>query len=98
VLVPTVLSRRTIAQMRGARVAAAFLSATSLMSCAILLLRPPHATYYHPHFTYDLGFWMTLVVSVVAVVLSLRLGGRDPRTEASPHDVARGQMGDETLH
>ena len=40
VLVPTVLSRRTIAQMRGARVAAAFLSATSLVSCAILLFVP----------------------------------------------------------
>jgi len=100
VLIPTVLSRRTIAQMRGARVAAAFLSATSLVSCAILLLKPPHATYYRPHFTYDVGFWITLAVSAVAVVLSFRLGGRDPRTEsASPDamDVARGQI-DETLH
>jgi hypothetical protein len=78
VLVPTVLSRRTIAQLRGARVAAAFLSATSLVSCAILYLRPPHSAHYKPHFTFEVSFWLTVVVSAVAVALSLRLGGSAP--------------------
>jgi len=93
VLVPTVLSRRTIAQMRGARVAAAFLSATSLMSCGILLLRPPHGTHYQPHFSFDMGFWLTMIVSAIAAILSLGLGGR-----ADKIDVSRGHVGDETLH
>jgi hypothetical protein len=101
VLVPTVFSRRTIAQLRGARVAATFLSAASLTSCAILLLRPPHGTYYRPHYSFDLAFWMTMAASAIAIVLSLRLGGRDPRVEGATHatlDVARGHVGDETLH
>ena len=66
VLVPTVLSRRTIAQLRGARVAAAFLSAASLVSCGILLLRPPHNPHYQPPTSPSKGlFWATFVVSVV---------------------------------
>lgn len=75
VLVPTVLSRRTIAQLRGARVAAAFLSAAALVTCGILLLRQPHGTYYHPHFSFEPSFWLTMGVSLVGVVLSLFLGG-----------------------
>ena len=62
VLVPTVLSRRTIAQMRGARVAAMFLSATSLVSCASFLF-PPHGRHYKPHFVYEPAFFATAIVS-----------------------------------
>jgi len=76
VLVPTVLSRRTIAQMRGARVAAAFLSIASLVACLILYLRPPHGVHYKPHFTFTPAFWATAIVSVIATIASLRLGGK----------------------
>ena len=76
VLVPTVASRRTIAQMRGARVAAAFLSAASLVSCTNLLFFPPHGRFYKPHFVFEPAFWLTMAVSAIAVVLSLFLGGR----------------------
>jgi hypothetical protein len=97
VLVPTVLSRRTIAQLRGARVAAAFLSATSLVSCAALLIRPPHSPYYHSHFSYDPAFWLTMIVSAVGFALSLRLGGR-----VDDIDLTRGRAPDsrsgEALH
>ena len=93
VLVPTVLSRRTIAQLRGARVAAAFLSATSLLSCAILLLFPPHSRYYKPHFAFEPGFFLTMIVSAVAIVLSLKLGGR-----VDDIAVGRGTAPPETLH
>lgn len=75
VLVPTVLSRRTIAQMRGARVAAMFLSATSLVACANLYFFPPHGRHYKPHFIYEPAFWATVAVSLVAIVLSYKLGG-----------------------
>lgn len=93
VLVPTVASRRTIAQMRGARVAAAFLSATSLVSCAVLLVFPPHGRYYKPHFAYEPGFWLTMVVSAVAVVLSFRFGGSIEEIA-----VTRGAAPAEPLH
>jgi len=95
VLVPTVLSRRTIAQMRGARVAAMFLSATSLVSCANLFLFPPHARYYAAHFEYEPAFFATMIVSLVAIVLSFKLGG-----SAEEIEVARGRVvgSGETLH
>jgi len=93
VLVPTVASRRTIAQLRGARVAAAFLSATSLVSCVNLLAFPPHSRFYKPHFVYEPAFWLTIAVSAIAVILSIRLGGR-----ADDVDVTRGSVTGETLH
>jgi hypothetical protein len=93
VLVPTVLSRRTIAQMRGARVAAAFLSATSLVSCANLFFFPPHSRFYKPHFVYEPAFWLTIAVSAIAVGMSLLLGGR-----VDDVAVARGNSSGETLH
>lgn len=76
VLIPTVLSRRTIAQMRGARVAAAFLGAASLVACLVLYLRPPHGVHYKPHFTFMPAFWLTIAVSTLTTILSLRFGGK----------------------
>jgi hypothetical protein len=93
VLVPTVLSRRTIAQMRGARVAAAFLSATSLVSCVNLYVFPPHSPHYKPHFVFEPAFWLTAIVSCVAIVLSLKLGGR-----VDDISLTRGRVTGEALH
>jgi hypothetical protein len=77
VLVPTVLSRRTIAQLRGARVAAAFLSAMPATSVLILLLRQPHGAHGVPlRFTFEWPMYAALAVSLVALVFSVRLGGR----------------------
>lgn len=75
VLVPTVLSRRSILQMRGARVAAAFLSAIPGVAIAILLAKPPHGGRIPVRYTWDWPMWATLVVSVLAVGFSFRLGG-----------------------
>lgn len=76
VLVPTVLSRRSIWQLRGARVAATFLSAVPAMTTFILWLRPPHGGLVPVRFDYQTSFWLSMAVSLVAVALSLRLGGR----------------------
>lgn len=75
VLVPTVLSRRTILQMRGARVAAAFLSAIPAVAIAVLLAKPPRGGIIPVRYTWDWPMWATLAVSVTAVFFSLRLGG-----------------------
>jgi hypothetical protein len=77
ILVPTVLSRRTIFQMRGARVAASFLAAVPGMTTIVLLTRPPHGTHGVPvRFTYEAGLYSTLALSLAAFGAALVLGGR----------------------
>jgi hypothetical protein len=76
VLVPTVLSRRSIAQMRGARVAAAFLSAIPAVTVSILLARPPKGGIIPLRFEYGWALWATLFVSLAAIALAVRFGGR----------------------
>jgi len=77
VLIPTVLSRRSIAQLRGARVAAAGLAAAPAVAIGVLLSFPPHGRHGVPlRYTWDWPFWAMLVVSLAAIFVSLRLGGR----------------------
>ncbi len=76
VLIPTVLSRRSIVQMRGARVAAAFLSAIPAVSVAVLLAKPPRGSLVPVRFTWDWPIYAMLLVSLVALVFAARLGGR----------------------
>jgi hypothetical protein len=61
--------------MRGARVAAAFLCAISTMTIAMLLLNPPHGGRIPVRYTWEWPMFAALVVSVVGILLSLRLGG-----------------------
>jgi hypothetical protein len=76
VLFPMIMSRRSIDQMRGARVAAAFLSAVPMLTTAILWLLPPHARYVPIQFDWGWGLYATWGLSLVATVTSVRLGGR----------------------
>jgi hypothetical protein len=77
VLVPTVLSRRTIAQMRGARLAASFLAAVPGVTVAVLLARPPHGSYGVPlRFTFGAALYATLTLSAVTLGVALLFGGR----------------------
>lgn len=94
VLVPTILSRRSIVQMRGARVAAALLSAIPGACVAILMLRPPPKSALVPiAFTFGWPMWATLLISLIAFGFALRLGGRiDDIT------VARGTSKGQHLH
>jgi hypothetical protein len=77
ILVPTVLSRRTIFHLRGARVAAAFLAAVPGMTTAVLLARPPHGSHGVPvRFTFEPALFATLALSLAAFGIALVLGGR----------------------
>jgi hypothetical protein len=77
VLLPTVLSRRTVMHMRGARVAASFLAAVPGVTAVDLLAFPPHGSGGVPHrFTFEYGLYATLVCSVVSVAFALFFGGR----------------------
>jgi hypothetical protein len=75
VLIPTVLSRRTIAHLRGARVAAAFLSAIPAVAVAILLAKPPRGGIVPVRYSWDWPIYAVLGVSLLAVFVSIRLGG-----------------------
>ena len=93
VLVPTVLSRQSIAQLRGARVAATFLAAFPAMTVVVLMARPPHSGLVPVQFTWGWAMYATLFVSLVASVVSLRLGGR-----IDDLHVRRGTSAGQTLH
>jgi hypothetical protein len=94
VLVPTVMSRRTIVQLRGARVAAAFLSAVPIVSVGLLVAFPPHGVRGVPvRFTWEWPMWVTLGVALAAVAVSLRLGGR-----VDDISVSRGSSKGQAVH
>jgi hypothetical protein len=77
VLLPTVASRRSVAQMRGARVAAAFLAAVPGVTAALLLARPPHGSHGVPlRFVFGAGIYATLALSALAIGFAVFFGGR----------------------
>lgn len=77
VLLPTVVTRRSIMKMRGARVAASFLAAVPGVTVALLLARPPHGAHGVPlRFSWEWGLYATLALSLAAVAFALFFGGR----------------------
>ena len=78
VLVPTVLSRRSILKMRGARVAAAFLAAIPGVCVVDLLSFPPKYDGYIPiKFEWLYPLYVTLALSLAGIVVAIFfLGGR----------------------
>jgi hypothetical protein len=93
VLVPTVASRRTIAQLRGARFAASFLSLIPAVTAGILAAFPPHGRLFPVRLTFGWAIWSTIAVSLIAVFVGARLGGRvDVMT------VPKGSSAGKTLH
>jgi hypothetical protein len=93
VMVPTVASRRTIAQLRGARFAACFLSVIPVVTLSVLMLFPPQRGVVPVRFTYGWPFWATFAVSLIATVVGSRLGGR-----VEVMDVPTGTSVGQTLH
>jgi hypothetical protein len=93
VLLPTVLSRRSIAQLRGARVAAVFLSAIPAVTVGLLLARPPHGGLVPVRFDWGWPMYATLAVSLLASVAAVGLGGR-----VDDIKVTRGTSSGHALH
>jgi hypothetical protein len=93
VLAPTVASRRTIAQLRGARVAAPFLAAIPAVTAGILLALPPKSGLIPVRIQFDWPIYATVLVSLLALVAGVRLGGRLDVLVAK-----RGTSAGETLH
>jgi hypothetical protein len=87
------MSRRSIVQMRGARVAAAFLSCVPAVTIAVLLARPQRSGIIPVRYTFDWPLWTTLGISLVAVIFAARLGGR-----VDDIRVARGSSVGQQVH
>ncbi|MBX3183728.1 MAG: hypothetical protein KIT72_06360 [Polyangiaceae bacterium] len=76
-LLALVISRRTVNQMRGVRVICAVFASMTAVETLMMIFRPPQS---HPKLTVQLewqwGLHASLLVSLVAVGVSLFFGGR----------------------
>jgi hypothetical protein len=75
VMIPLVITRRTIARMRGVRVVAVMFAAMTFTEALMLWLMPPHrgVTPLELHFRY--GLFVSAAISLVGVVVAARFGG-----------------------
>lgn len=99
-MLPLLLSRRTVADLRGIRVIAATFAAMTLGEVAMLLLRPPaeHA-YVSYGLEYTWGLYASGVVSAAAILVSLGLGGRlEDLRDLPPDDVVSSGPKSRLLH
>jgi hypothetical protein len=79
VLIPLVVSRRSIHQMRGARVAVAFLAGIVLVTVLVRLGSPPESTRLRPvAVEWAWGLWATGLLATLGVVMGFRFGGDLP--------------------
>jgi len=77
VMIPLVLTRRTVYKMRGVRIITAMFAALSVVESAELLLRPPHGSRFVAlSFDWGWGVYATLALGVAGVALGARFGGR----------------------
>jgi hypothetical protein len=93
VLAPIVASRRSIAQLRGARVAAAFLAAIPAITATILLVFPPQSSLIPVRLHFGWPIYATVAISLAAVATGVKLGGKVDVLVAK-----RGSSNGETLH
>jgi hypothetical protein len=94
VMVPLVLSRRSIWKMRGARVAVGFLAGVVVTCVAARLAFTPAPSPLRPvRFEWAYGLYLTGLLGVAALAAATRFGGS---VVELPTKQAR--RGDETLH
>jgi hypothetical protein len=94
VMIPLVLTRRSIYRMRGARVAVAFLAAVALTAVALRLAFAPASSPLRPvRFTWGFGLYATGGLALLALLVATRFGGR-----LDDLPTQRRRRGDEVLH
>lgn len=94
VMLPLVASRRTIRQMRGARVAVGFLASMVVLTVITRLSLQPAA---HPlipvRYSWGWGMYAAGCLGIAALVLAYKFGG-----DVDDMPTGRERRGDETLH
>jgi len=94
VMIPLVLTRRSIYKMRGARVAVAFLAAVVLTTVGVRLGFMPESSRLRPiRIEWLWGIYATGILAVLALAAAITFGGR---LDDLPSKQKR--RGDETLH
>lgn len=92
VLIPLVVSRRTIAQMRGVRAISIVFAAMTAVEAAMLLALPPRQ---HEYVTFEYGFgwglYLSAALSAAGVWFAAQLGGRVDDVKALPYTDAAGR-------
>jgi hypothetical protein len=108
VLIPLVLSRRTITRLRGVRIIAVMFALMTFTEALMLLLLPPRrgVTPLELHFRY--GLFVSGAISLVATAVAARLGGSldklpkfllDTRAAVTNHGSSSAETSDgQTLH
>ncbi len=93
-MLPLVLSRRSVRQMRGARVAVAFLAAMVLLTVAVRLAVSPTP---HPlipiRYSWGWGMYAAGLLSLLALGMAFRFGG-----SLSEMETSKPRPRDEALH
>lgn len=94
VLVPLVLSRRSIHAMRGARFAVGMMALIVVMTVIMRVAVVPQSSRFMPvRFEWSYGLWLTLFLGVFALIFALRFGGSIVDLPSS-----RARRGHETMH
>ncbi len=102
--VPLIVTRRTVNQMRGVRIILTLFAATSACQVVLLYLNAPTKSVIPVAYTWGWGFYASAIVSLLAVPVAARFGGRaddlpaELGSELRPVSVARETSGDNTLH
>lgn len=94
VMIPLVLSRRSIHKMRGARVAVGFLAGIVLTTVAVRLFFTPKTSLLRPvRFEWEWGLYVTGALGMAGLALATMFGGR-----LDDVPTTKRRRGDETLH
>lgn len=92
VMIPTVLSRRTVRKMQSARVAVGMLALFPGLSAALFWARPPRGAYgLHLQYSYGWPLYGTMLLSVVSVVLAAFFGLSLQRRRAQAARAAKSE-------
>jgi hypothetical protein len=95
VMIPLVISRRSISKMRGARVAVGFLAGIVLTVVCVRLGVAPSSSRFRPvRLEWTYGIWATGLLSITTLIAAGLFGGKlEAPATAQPH-----RRGDEVLH
>jgi hypothetical protein len=94
VMLGLVVSRRTIRQMRGARVAVGFLAATVLVTVAVRVMTTPKPHPYIPvRVAWGWGLYAAGGLAALAIAMAFRFGGA-----IDDLPTRQGRRGDEVIH
>lgn len=93
IMLPLLVTRRSVHQLRGVRIITAAFAALTLVEIVMLFIAPPHATHVPIEFRWGWGLQASLVASTLGILVATRLGGRLERAPVRPEPAAETSNG-----